>query len=242
MKSSGKNLLETLLQVSLIVIFWFNGAILKAELPSSNNMNLKNKIDQINSRVKSFCATGRLDLAVTEKQKVFKLGVTVPNEEYFDYAVILINYSNRMNFQARTNAKLVLEKYMTLVGKAGQNYNLALELREELEKMDSYKACGMEWKFLQTNVTWDEAQNLIKTLGNDWRAPTRAELKCLYDEVENQSPIKDGWAWSGESKDSYTAWYFGFNFGKEYCYYRGIRAKFCLAVAVRPLKNLPSTN
>ncbi|MFZ2961475.1 MAG: hypothetical protein WA705_31745 [Candidatus Ozemobacteraceae bacterium] len=238
MKNTGRNLIERLpafikrkteiFRVLLVGMLLFTGALLKGELPASS------QIDRINSQVKSFCEAGNWDLAVSEKEKIFYLGVPVPQEEYFDYGLILSNYSLRKNFQVRSKAKSVLKKYLALAGKGCSNYKSVMELCKELENLDSFKACGMEWKFLQSNVTWDEAQSLIKSLGANWRGPTRGELKRLYVEVENQGPLKDGWAWAGELKDPSTAWYFGFNFGKEKCYYRGFSTSLCFAVAVRP--------
>ncbi|MBF0544559.1 MAG: DUF1566 domain-containing protein [Candidatus Riflebacteria bacterium] len=237
MINTGRNLLEGLpeffkgkteiFRVLLIGMLLFPGALLRGELPASN------QIDKINSQVQSLCEAGKWDLAITEKEKIFNLGVPVPTEDYFNYAEILSNYSLRKNFQARSKAISVLEKYMALAGKDCPNYKPAMELYKELGNMESFKACGLEWKFLQANVTWDDAQSLIKSLGTGWRGPTREELKKLYVEVENQGPLKDGWAWSGELKDPSTAWYFGFNFGKENCYYRGFSTTLCFAVAVR---------
>ena len=71
-------------------------------------------------------------------------------------------------------------------------------------------------------MTWNEARSWVENLnidGGGWRMPTIAELRTLYQEgvgKRNMTPLlkTTGWfVWSGETKDSSSAWGFGFGFG-----------------------------
>ncbi|MFZ2960695.1 MAG: hypothetical protein WA705_27760 [Candidatus Ozemobacteraceae bacterium] len=96
-----------------------------------------------------------------------------------------------------------------------------------------FQACGKEWCVGQNNIDWNNTQAWIKALGKSWQAPTRAELKELYDEVRQKSPLKNDWAWA-ELRDSSSAWCFSFHYGtafwgycdSSYWYYRALAVRF----------------
>ena len=69
------------------------------------------------------------------------------------------------------------------------------------------------------DTTWEVAKSWVENLtvdGGGWRMPTREELKALYQkraESRNMTPLlkNTGWlVWSGETKDSSSAWFFDF--------------------------------
>jgi hypothetical protein len=71
-------------------------------------------------------------------------------------------------------------------------------------------------------TTWYEAKRWVENVpGGGWRMPTRAELKALYKKgagSRNMTPLlkTTGWlVWSGETKDSSSAWGFYFDYGCE---------------------------
>ncbi len=82
---------------------------------------------------------------------------------------------------------------------------------------------GLEWKVGPDKDTdWNEARSWVQNLnldGGGWRMPTTDELRTLYKKVLStrnmMSLLKTtGWAvWSGETKGSPYAWYFGFSRG-----------------------------
>ncbi len=82
---------------------------------------------------------------------------------------------------------------------------------------------GLEWMAgPDRNMTWDEARSWVESLnidGGGWRMPTVNELTSLYKkdaETRNMTQLlkTTGWyVWSGETKDSSSAWYFFFNRG-----------------------------
>ena len=84
---------------------------------------------------------------------------------------------------------------------------------------------NLEWMVgPDKNTSWDEAKTWVESLsveGGGWRMPTREELKTLYQEgagSRNMTPLlktTGWWAWSGETKDSDSAWAFFFRFGNE---------------------------
>ncbi|MDH4204302.1 MAG: DUF1566 domain-containing protein [Desulfobacteraceae bacterium] len=75
---------------------------------------------------------------------------------------------------------------------------------------------GLEWiAGLDADTNWNDAQNWVQSLtvdGGGWRMPTRDELKTLYKKgagKSNMTPLLkiSGFSvWSGEKKDSSTAW------------------------------------
>jgi formylglycine-generating enzyme required for sulfatase activity len=87
------------------------------------------------------------------------------------------------------------------------------------------KKTGLEWVAgPDRNTTWHEAKEWVESLnvsGGGWRMPTRAELKSLYKEgtgSRNMTPLMKTtgwWVWSGETKDSDSAWAFYFRYGNE---------------------------
>ncbi|MBA4393750.1 MAG: hypothetical protein C0407_09385 [Desulfobacca sp.] len=73
----------------------------------------------------------------------------------------------------------------------------------------------MNWKQAQ-----DYAQNLKLSVYSDWRLPTRAELRELFDKssrggIDPAFLLNGPCVWSSEMKDPSSAWIFYFNDGKE---------------------------
>lgn len=118
---------------------------------------------------------------------------------------------------------------------------------------------GLEWIFgPDRDMTWDEAKAWVEKIspftheyydGGEWRMPTRAELKSLYEEGKGEynidpvfriSPVwelnKYLFVWAGEkydpTADPTCAWGFGFYDGMEYWETR-IRSLYFRAFAVR---------
>ena len=85
------------------------------------------------------------------------------------------------------------------------------------------KNTGLEWLAgPNRNTDWNEAKSWVENLnvaGGGWRMPTRQELKTLYQKrtgERNMTPllkITGWWVWSGETKDSFSAWAFAFGSG-----------------------------
>lgn len=89
---------------------------------------------------------------------------------------------------------------------------------------------GLEWYAgPDKKATWDEAKSWVENLnaaGGGWRMPTRKELKSLYKKgagTRNMTSLlktTGWWVWSGETKDSSSAWYFNFYSGSDDWGYR----------------------
>lgn len=62
-------------------------------------------------------------------------------------------------------------------------------------------------------MTWYEAMEYCKTLGENWRLPTISEMFYIY---ENKFITKNFTYWSNSEYDSNYAWYFTFNYGYMY--------------------------
>jgi len=92
------------------------------------------------------------------------------------------------------------------------------------------KKTGLEWVAgPDRDTTWNKAKRWVENLnvaGGGWRMPTITELKTLYKKgagSRNMTPLlktTGWWVWSGETKGSSSAWYFGFYLGNEYWGYR----------------------
>ncbi len=92
------------------------------------------------------------------------------------------------------------------------------------------KNTGLEWLAGPDKATsWYDAKKWVESLtavaGGGWRMPTRQELKNLYKKgvgKRNMTPLlkTTGWrVWSGETKDSSSAWGFDFLIGTEDWYF-----------------------
>jgi len=94
---------------------------------------------------------------------------------------------------------------------------------------------GLQWTpdLMKRDITWDEAKEYVAQLNyggfSDWRLPTRAELKSLYDpsikadyKIDSMFQLSNYWVWTEElvSNDSSSAWHVGFTKGNENSYYR----------------------
>lgn len=208
------------------------------------------RVDKISQQIKSALASQDYLAAVNGFEKMAKLGLELPDEYYakFGKALFLAGDKER--------AKQNLEKYIKRAGKTGKFYAEALghlvQIKEEPEILASssnekpsdltsspldsggtFKACGKEWLIGQKNINWNETQawiNRIAFLG--WRAPTKAELKELYNEVGQKNPIRIDGVWA-ESKDSSSAWIVNSNSGLEYLRDRNVSTSRTGAVAVR---------
>ncbi len=86
---------------------------------------------------------------------------------------------------------------------------------------------GLQWRVgPDENTIWNAANNWVNGLGGNWRMPTRAELRGLWDagiSSDNWGPFENSgwWVWSGEVRDSSSAWDFVFGSGTEYWDGRG---------------------
>ena len=90
-----------------------------------------------------------------------------------------------------------------------------------------------------SDMDWYEAEDWVDNLGGDWRMPTLSELRELYDAgikyadwgyFENSGLC----VWSGEVRDSSSAWRFDFYYGYERWDYRDFSYNI-RAFAVRSL-------
>ena len=85
---------------------------------------------------------------------------------------------------------------------------------------------GLEWVAgPDKDADWGETKQYVENLtvaGGGWRMPTIDELKTLYEKgrgTRNITPLlkTGGWAvWSGDIKDSASAWFFHFNLDERY--------------------------
>jgi len=84
---------------------------------------------------------------------------------------------------------------------------------------------GLEWVAGPDRATTcNEAKRWVENLnvaGGGWRMPTMEELRTLYKKgagSRNMTPLiktKGWWVWTGETKGSWSAWFFNFISGKE---------------------------
>ena len=98
-----------------------------------------------------------------------------------------------------------------------------------------FKACKLEWKVGKADLDWNQTQEWVKSLGDDWRLPTKVELIALFAEKGQKSPIGQDFAWA-EMRDAHSAWYFSFYFQEIRWSYLDDHSKYGRAVAVRPAK------
>jgi len=79
-------------------------------------------------------------------------------------------------------------------------------------------------------MTWDEAVEAVKKLGNGWRLPTILELHLIYNSELKDNFKTDDYYWSSSEYDSSLAWEFYFfngstsGYNKDYgSYVRAVR-------------------
>jgi len=82
-------------------------------------------------------------------------------------------------------------------------------------------ATDLQWRVGPNHDTeWYEARDWVRGLGGGWRMPTREELRSLYSSgiyAGDWGPFENSgyWVWTGEERDSSSAWTFKFNHGIE---------------------------
>ena len=64
----------------------------------------------------------------------------------------------------------------------------------------------------ESKLTWNEAQEYCKSLGEGWRLPTISEMFYLYED----KVITDAYYWSSTEYDYGYAWTFDFSNGTAY--------------------------
>ncbi len=119
------------------------------------------------------------------------------------------------------------------------------------DKLTGYTLVSLnkDWKVGQFNITWPEAQRWIKSLGQGWRAPTRAELKDLFYKglgLKRQhfkmpsfgaKPSPIGYdSFLAESRSDNTAFCFDFAGGYSYSFRKSRRYHGFRALAVKDKK------
>ncbi|MEW6709182.1 MAG: hypothetical protein AB1403_05100 [Candidatus Riflebacteria bacterium] len=112
----------------------------------------------------------------------------------------------------------------------------AEEAAKEPEKEGTvFTACKLEWKLGKVDLDWNQTQEWIKSLGEDWRTPTKVDLIALFAEQGQKSPLEQDFVWA-EARDGHSAWYFSFYFQEIRWSYYDDHSKWGRAVAVRPVK------
>ena len=64
----------------------------------------------------------------------------------------------------------------------------------------------------ESKLTWDQAQEYCKSLGEGWRLPTISEMFYLYED----KIITENFYWSSTESGLSNAWYFYFDYGDAY--------------------------
>lgn len=64
-------------------------------------------------------------------------------------------------------------------------------------------------------MTWDAAVGAVRSLGDDWRLPTIAELKTMYDRRTAIGGFEREDYWSSTEQDVNSAWIQGFRMGDQ---------------------------
>ena len=104
-------------------------------------------------------------------------------------------------------------------------------------KADSYEGrkflgCGKEWLLGKVDVDWNAAQTWIRSLGDGWRTPTKAELIELFQQQGQNSPVGQNFVWA-ERRDQHSAWNFSFYYQEPRWRYLDDHSIYGRAVAVR---------
>ena len=97
---------------------------------------------------------------------------------------------------------------------------------EEFVPMILNKTISIEIHPDEVKLTWDEAVEYCKNLGDGWRLPTIQELWYISENEHLSSLFKDkSYFWSSTEYDNLTAWYFNFfngyavDYAKDFAYY-----------------------
>jgi len=136
---------------------------------------------------------------------------------------------------SRENLIRVIAKITDSVGKF-LNYKMEIKKMGKLatKKIISVEEPNLEWeKNLPENLmTWEEAMEYAKSLGEGWRLPTIEELKYAYNNVQG---FQSSYYWSSSTyaQDINDAW--GVNFSYGYVNY-GSKADSLYVRCVRDVK------
>ena len=80
-------------------------------------------------------------------------------------------------------------------------------------------------------MTWDQAKDACKNLGDGWRLPNYSELDTIYYELRQKGMgnFKDAYYWSSKENNAKDAWTYNFsddiaNYSKDKTYTYYVRA------------------
>ena len=79
---------------------------------------------------------------------------------------------------------------------------------------------GLEWRVgSDEGTSWDDANDWVNSLGDNWRMPTRSELRALWSagiKKDSWGPFQNSgtWVWA-EVRDSMSAWTYNFKDNSE---------------------------
>ena len=102
-----------------------------------------------------------------------------------------------------------------------------------------FKYNGLYWQVgPDRDMTWSQAKEWVDGLDGDWRMPSIDELEGLWDagiDSNNWGPFENSGycVWSGDTKDSGSAWGFAFNWGGREDWFTDVRVPYQRAFAVR---------
>lgn len=99
-------------------------------------------------------------------------------------------------------------------------FTLKITEENDIEvKLKSEEKPKLEWQPIpfENSMSWEEALKYVKTLGDGWRLPTRAELIDAYDNKVQGFHSNNYWSSSTYAQNTNYAWLVHFYYG--YVYY-----------------------
>lgn len=132
-----------------------------------------------------------------------------------------------MNEEKIIVSKGELEKALYTLILTGGNRRAVVDLLDNvITTAKPYSGDELEWGPEKEAVTWDEAMEWCRSLGDGWRTPTRWEMLKGFE--EGVGGFASGLYWSSSEYDSTYAWYQYFGNGDQYNdsknYHRRVRA------------------
>ena len=95
-------------------------------------------------------------------------------------------------------------------------YKLTPELVTEnlhVNELDEVHFPEMDYQFADKEMTWQEAVDYAKSLGDGWRLPTKQELQAYAPQLSKTVNEGAFWSASSVSYDTYSAWFVDLAYG-----------------------------
>ena len=142
--------------------------------------------------------------------------------EISEKAIKIQWHKELVEWYLKDNLPFTLIEELPIKKKVIEDRSHEIQFEDDSDDSDIGKKSKLEWQenLPEKPMTWDEAVEYAKSLGDGWRLPTKEELEKAYVGKVEEFYFRKYWSLSVAHLDNLNAWYVDFSDGVGHYYYK----------------------